>query len=145
MVGRSFTACLRGRSILRVAPRRDGGTGTIHPALKGRATFFRRSAAGLSRGKRISAPILSRFLFSRLSTRDSSTPRLFFPFSPFPLPSLHPPHMHGLTAKDLIPLKQLLLPRLSLGPIKYNQVPFVRSTAVHILPRLFDTFYKCLC
>ncbi len=45
MVGRSFTACIRERSLHRVAPRRDGYGGSAQPALKGRPTFMRRSAA----------------------------------------------------------------------------------------------------
>ena len=45
MVGRSFTACIRSRSIHRVAARRDGCGVSPQPALKDRPTFIRRSAA----------------------------------------------------------------------------------------------------
>jgi hypothetical protein len=45
MVGRPFKACIRWPLIHRGAARRDDRSGSFDPALKGRATFIRRSAA----------------------------------------------------------------------------------------------------
>ena len=51
----------------------------------------------------------------------------------------HPPHRDRDTAFGLVAAEDLLVPRPALGAVEYHQVPFGRTAAVHVRPRLRKT------
>lgn len=61
-----------------------------------------------------------------------------------PVPSIfsHSPHHDWHPLIGLLSLEYLLLPRFLTVTVENHQMPFVGATAIHVFPRLLETFFN---